>query len=329
MPVAPTLVHGGSGPDFLEQYFPGAPKPWLDLSTGINPWAYPHDGVPEAAWTTLPAPSLMRDCRESAASYFGVPPDNLAILPGSQAAISLAPRLFSPRRVAVLTPTYGEHAQCCRHAGHDVAPVTWDRIGDADEDILVVTNPNNPDGRTWSRAELTSIIARRGARWTVIDEAFADVEPALSVGALPHAIVLRSFGKFFGLAGVRLGFAIAPLEIVGRLEQMIGPWAVSGPALAIGARAYRDTAWQQATRAKLTASTRRLRNLLERHGLTRVGGCDLFSLYEHRHADRLFHELCESGIYVRRFADNPHWLRFGLPPDDDALARLERVVASL
>ncbi|MEI9997545.1 MAG: threonine-phosphate decarboxylase CobD [Rhizomicrobium sp.] len=327
-PAPPVLPHGGSGCDFLDAYYPNAPQPWLDLSTGINPWPYPHQPVSDAAWHRLPSPSLNRECAEATASYLGVAPQNIALLPGSQSAISLLPTLFKPTSVSILDPTYGEHRPSWELAGHKVRDVDADLIAAEDTDILLLTNPNNPNGRFWTGDEIQRLAAARSRKgqWLIVDEAFADVMPSTSAAALcarNRTIVLRSFGKFFGLAGLRLGVVVAQETFARRLEALIGPWAVSGPALEVGARAYRDVAWHTDTRERLASAASRLKGLLTRHGLTYVGGTDLFLLFGHPRAAELFHALCTHGLYVRRFAAHPNWLRFGLLPDDAAHARLD------
>ncbi len=333
MPAAPpVLPHGGSGHDFLGRYYPDAPRPWLELSTGINPWPYPVASISNAAWHTLPSPSLYRACSEAAAQYLGVDPRNIALLPGSQAAISLLPTLFEPTSVVILDPTYGEHRLAWERTGHSVRLVGDDEIFDGDAEIILLTNPNNPDGRFWARADVQRLAEAQSAKgkWLVLDEAFADVMPSISAAELcadSQAIVLRSFGKFFGLGGSRLGLVVAQEMIARRLEDVIGPWAVSGPALEIGARAYLDTAWHLQARERLGDAAQRLKDLLARYGLAYVGGTDLFLLFEHRHAAELFHTLCAHGLYVRRFAAHPNWLRFGLLPDDAAHARLDAALA--
>jgi cobalamin biosynthetic protein CobC len=323
-------LHGGAGADFLAAHYPFAPTPWLDLSTGINPWPYDHCAS-RAASETLPATSLYQACRLSAAAYFGAPADAVALMPGSQAAISLLPRLFRPAVVAVREPSYGEHARSWREAGHTVQMT--DAIFPAQPEILVVINPNNPDGRLIDRKSLIAEADRRArqGQWLIVDEAFGDLLPEETLqGAYgtPNLIVFRSFGKFFGLAGIRLGFAVAPPQIAHDLEAMIGPWAVSGPALEAGARAYRDTDWQLRTRVRLASAAARQRYLFEQAGLELLGGASLFTLVEHARAAGLFAHLCGHGIHVRRFAERREWLRFGLVPDDASFTRLQTALLS-
>ena len=165
----------------------------------------------------------------------------------------------------------------------------------------------------------------------MVDEAFADVVdpevsvvPDLDVGG---TIVLRSFGKFFGLAGLRLGFAIAAPALAQRIAGALGPWAVAGPALAVGSQALADVAWIADTRSQLSTAASRLDRILSNSGLPVVGGTDLFRLVESENAPQWFNRLGHAGIYVRRFADQPHWLRFGLPGTEDEWTRLSAVLA--
>jgi cobalamin biosynthetic protein CobC len=160
----------------------------------------------------------------------------------------------------------------------------------------------------------------------VVDEAFLDVlPPSASVAseAVRNVVVLRSFGKFFGLAGVRLGFALLDPQLAARLSASLGPWAVSGPALAIGATALTDGPWIERTRDGLKEATARLDALFGRVGLEVIGGTALFRLVRAQAATALFHHLGHDGILVRRFPDKPAWLRFGLPGNEAAWARLE------
>jgi cobalamin biosynthetic protein CobC len=331
MSQLPVLKHGGSGQDFLARHFPEAPRPWIDLSTGINPWPYLHDDISQASWDSLPSPALDRSCRRAAADYFGVAPENLAILPGSQAAISLLPRLYPASSVAVLEPTYGEHHASWQAAGHSVERVGREAIDRTEVMILVITNPNNPNGHTLSRENVLRLIANRPPeKWIIVDEAFVDVVPELGVTDLcasNNLAIFRSFGKFFGLAGVRLGFLVAPIPLAERLEAMIGPWAVAGPALEVGARAYADRSWQETTRHNLKRAMRELHALLRRCRLEILGGTDLFVLVKHPDAQAMVAELCGHGIYVRRFADNASCLRFGLPADASSANRLDHALS--
>jgi cobalamin biosynthetic protein CobC len=201
-----------------------------------------------------------------------------------------------------------------------------------DAGLAIVANPNNPDGRVFSNQKLLDLIDARERRGLlVIDEAFMDVGPddASLCGEVARGgvVVLRSFGKFFGLAGVRLGFAVATPEIAARLAATLGPWAVSGPAIAIGQAALADGAWIRAMRERLEDEARRLDAVLTGAGMEIVGGTSLFRLVSTPAADRLFHSLGRAGILVRRFPAHPSWLRFGLPGSDLGWNRLKAALA--
>ncbi|KAA0593533.1 cobalamin biosynthetic protein CobC [Azospirillum lipoferum] len=321
------LLHGGDL-DGARAAFPGAPEPWIDLSTGINPWPYPLPPVPRDAWTRLPGRRAEAALRTAAADCYGVPSAELvAAASGSQALIQLLPRLRAPGSVAVLGPTYAEHARCWALAGHDVRMVGEVASADGLTDVLVVVSPNNPDGRRWPVARLLELGAAQAARggWLVVDEAFADMRPEDSLA--PHAgrpglVILRSFGKFFGLAGLRLGIALAPADLAAALREAIGPWSVSGPGLSIATAALGDRGWIASTRDRLAGAAAELDRLLEDAGLRVAGGTELFRLVEDARAPALYHALGAAGILVRRFEHRPDWLRFGLPGDDAAWQRL-------
>lgn len=305
---------------------------WLDLSTGINPWPYPLPDIPAAAWHRLPGAAEERALRHAAASAWSVPDSGMVVAaPGSQPLIQAIPRLLGKgRRVAVLGPTYGEHARAWSAAGHDVRIVAApDDVGDAE--VAVAVNPNNPDGRIIvpERLEqLAELLSRRGGL-LVVDEAFADTCPTLSLAGRPRPglVVLRSFGKFHGLAGLRLGFAVAQPEVTEHLADMLGPWAVSGPALEVGRRALADRAWAEATRTRLAAASAALAEVLRQGGLQVVGGTSLFQLARHADAVALYDRLGQAGILARAFADRSDLLRFGLPDGVGSLARLKRALA--
>ena len=324
--------HGGSL-GRARALFPHAPEPWVDLSTGINPHSYPLFDLPATALTRLPEPARACELAAVAAQAYGAPSArNIALAPGTQI---LLPRVFSlvkPGCAAILGPTYAEHARAAAIAGHAAAEVR-DVATLADADLAVVVNPNNPDGRVLSRADLLSLaetLRRRGGL-LVVDEAFMDVGPrdeslCADVGQ-GGIVVLRSFGKFFGLAGVRLGFAVAAPEISDRLDGEFGPWSVSGPALEYGIHALGDLAWQDTMRRTLASEAARLDALLARHGIAVNGGTNLFRHVAHERAADIFGALGKMGILVRNFADRPQALRFGLPGNEGGWQRFDAALA--
>jgi cobalamin biosynthetic protein CobC len=309
-------MHGGDLGEAMRR-FPEAPRPWLDLSTGINPVSYPVPPLGDGAWTRLPARAAEEALLVAAAARYGVASRSMIVAaPGTQALIQAMPRLLPTSRVAIVGPTYEEHQACWRRAGHAVRIVP----SLEDSDVVVVVNPNNPTGRLFPPAELAAV---KGL--LVVDEAFIDflpLEMSLVTSLPERAVVLRSFGKTYGLPGLRLGFAIAPPEMARRVRDELGPWAVSGPALEIGRQALNDGEWLRATRERLVADSARLDGVLRAAGFEIAGGTLLFRLARHPSAAIFVQRLGQAGIHVRAFPDAPDQLRFGLPGDDDAFHRL-------
>ena len=316
------IAHGG-GLLAARRRYPQAPEPWIDLSTGINPVPYPLLPAPEAALTRLPEPEQVAALEAVAARAYGVA-DPAAVVagPGTQALIHLLPRLFTPRRVAVVSPTYAEHAAAWALAGHEVREVRAAAPHPAE--ITVLARPNNPDGLVQDAADL--LRTRDGL--VVVDEAFADLEGCSIAHAAtsPGLVIFRSFGKTYGLAGLRLGFALAEPPLAAALREAMGPWAVSGPALYAGLHALPDAEWRASAAARLAGDAARLDVLALGAGATLVGGTRLFRLYRHQRAALLTERLGRAGILVRQFAQRPDWLRLGQPPPEgwerlrDALA---------
>lgn len=326
----PAVIAHGGDLGSLRRAFPDAPKPWLDLSTGINPIPYPVPPIEASAWTRLPEAAEVQALRAAAASAYGAPSDaHIVPAPGTQILIETLPRLLAPTRVAVLGPTYAEHAAAWTRAGHRVCTVA-DLAAVSDARVVVIVDPNNPDGRTFPLAERRALAEALQARGglLVADEAFADLEPVESL--CPHVgpglVVLRSFGKTYGLAGLRLGFAVAEPGIADRIAGALGPWAVSGPALAIGSAALSDTEWRAEAAEARAANAARLDRMIVRGGGQVVGGTCLFRTADFSDGPGLYRRLAEAGIAVRRFAERPERLRFGLPPDRTGWCRLSRVL---
>jgi len=314
------------------QRFPDAPRPFVDLSTGINPVPYPVPKMAPDVYSRLPEPEDLLALQDTAAKTYRLEDPSLAVAaPGTQFLIDLLPRLFDPGPVAVLSPTYGEHAPAWARAGHAV------NLVGAFEDLTTATtavlcNPNNPDGRRIEPArvtELASHLAARGGR-LIVDEAFAEFgESNLSVApSLPREglVVLRSFGKAYGLAGLRLGFALASPNFSAMIREALGPWAVSGPAIAAGLAALADDDWRAAAGRRLEADCERLDRTLSHAGFQILGGTSLFRLASVAHAADIWLRLCQAGILVRSFENHADWLRFGLPASKDEWRRLEAVL---
>ncbi|MFN4098296.1 MAG: threonine-phosphate decarboxylase CobD [Pararhodobacter sp.] len=315
--------HGGNLDAARAQY---GGTDWIDLSTGINRRPWPVPDLPPECWTALPTATAYEALVKAAARAYGVAQGCVLPLSGAQAAIQLYPRLASPGVARVITPTYNEHAGALEAQNWEVESVDGLR-GLSGANLAVVVNPNNPDGRVWSPEALAGVAKRVGL--LVVDESFADPQPGMSVaGSVSETLlVLRSFGKFYGLAGLRLGFLLAAPAVVERLRALAGPWAVSGPALAIGAQALADRDWQRATAERLQADADRLDLLAARAGWVLVGGCALFRTYATPDAARAQEHFARGRIWTRRFPYSRTWLRLGLP-DGEEWARVEQALSA-
>lgn len=301
---------------------------WLDLSTGINAAPYPLPEIPARIFSALPMAEDIRTLETIAAAAYGTRAQTVA-LAGAQAAIQLVPQLRARGRAAVLAPSYNEHGAALRAQGWFVEEEHHpeDMAG---ADLAVVVNPNNPDGRTWPPAVLAGLAERVG--FLVVDESFADPHPEVSLAPMldrlgERVLVMRSFGKFFGLAGLRLGFALSGAETAARLRALAGPWSVSGPAIAAGRTALVDHGWREATVRRLTHDATRLDRLASEVGWHPVGGTALFRTFDTKDAAWAQERLARAAIWSRRFAYSPTWLRLGLPGSDIAWSRLSQALA--
>jgi cobalamin biosynthetic protein CobC len=316
------LRHGGNLAA-ARRLFPGAPEPWIDLSTGINARPYPLGEISAASWLRLPEENATATLEAAAGRAYGAPGSAvIAAAPGTQALIGLLPYLFPAKRVGILDFTYSEHELCWRQAGAQVEIVdSLHALAQCDHGVIV--NPNNPDGRLVAPGALLAVaelLAARGGR-LIVDEAFVDLLPegASVAPLLPEEglIVLRSFGKTFGLAGLRLGFALAGAADGALIRGALGPWPVSGAAIEVGTRALEDEAWLSATRAHAHHDAARLDALLRASGFRPEGGAPLFRWVKCDDAHGTFMALAERGVLARAFESQPHALRFGVPADEE------------
>ena len=316
------LEHGGNLRDAALHF---GREDWIDLSTGINPHWYPAPALPGHAWHRLPEADP--ELAAAAAAYYGAP----LMLPvaGTQAAIQALPRLRKPSRVTVSAPSYAEHAHHWSDHGHTLTQTPYAELDAAvvHSDVMVVVNPNNPTGTVVPVAKLLQWAGQLAARggWLVVDEAFGDTDQHNSIAAYsnrPGLIVLRSIGKFFGLAGIRLGFVAAQPELLQALADQLGPWTISGPAQRIALAALRDEVWQADTRRRLHASGERLRALLAAHGIQSTG-TPLFQWWPEVRAEEFWRHMTERGIWIRLFKHAARGVRLGLPPDEAGWRRLQ------
>ncbi|KQT36761.1 threonine-phosphate decarboxylase CobD [Methylophilus sp. Leaf414] len=321
------LEHGGNLLQAAAKYVRPV-NDWLDLSTGINPQHFPIPALSPALFQRLPATD--DGLQTAARRYYGA----THILPcaGSQAALQVLPSLRPACRVAMPRTMYQEHAHAWQRAGHDVQ--FFEQQPDSDllstADVLLLCNPNNPTGQIYPVDMLLDWHAQLATRggWLVVDEAFMDTTPQSSIAShsgQPGLWILRSLGKFFGLAGLRVGFLMGEPVALAQVESLLGPWTIAGASGHIAQIALEDTDWQQDMRAHLPAQSRRLLQLLSQYGFNPVGGTDLFQYVQHPASHQLQDALAQEGVWTRYFA-SPQALRFGLPPVTE-WSRLEQALA--
>jgi cobalamin biosynthetic protein CobC len=323
-------VHGGALLRAAREYGI-APEDWLDLSTGVNPLGWPVPALSAECWQRLPQ---QEDGLVAAARlYYGTA--QLLPVPGSQAAIQALPQLRTGSRIGVLSPAYAEHAHAWKREGHTVIPVTADKIDEQLPrlDVLVVVNPNNPTGERFSAEQLLQWHGKLAERdgWLVVDEAFIDATPAQSIASAcgrDGLVVLRSLGKFFGLAGARVGFVLAWPELMQRMSELLGPWSVSGPSREVAQRALQDRQWQKQEYGRLISESERLVRLLSQYELEPAGGTALFQYCRVDDAAAWHERFASLGILVRCF-DKPTALRFGLPGSENEWQRFDSALADL
>lgn len=323
--VLALIKHGGNLREAAKQY--NIPlENWVDLSTGINPNGWLPAEIPTHVWQRLPEEN--DGLVEAAQQYYGVK----SILPvaGSQAAIQTLPLCRRKSTVGIISPAYAEHAYCWRQAGHHVIAIQREQIEQqlSNLDVLIIINPNNPDTFLTPHAHLVSWhqqLAKKGG-WLIVDEAFMDSTPKHSLlqqnlDTLPKLIVLRSLGKFFGLAGLRLGFVIAKPELLEIIRQKQGTWAISHPTRWIGKHALQDNVWQIQSRQSLQQLSQALQQCLSSVNLKNVKTTHLFCYIQLETAKELREHLAQHGIWVRYF-DQPKAIRIGLPRNEKELNRL-------
>jgi cobalamin biosynthesis protein CobC len=318
--------HGGNLDEAMRR-FGGDARDWIDLSTGINRQPYPIDELSPGCWSALPSRSAIESLHRAAQGAYDTDASVLATH-GAQAAIQWLPHLGPRGRACILSPTYNEYAAVLSAAGWDVTE-TSDLDALAGSDLAILASPNNPDGKRYEPGRLLGLLPRVGR--LVVDESFADAVPNLSLAskAGPSGLlILRSFGKFFGLAGLRLGFVIGSAVDIAALSAMAGPWPVSGPAIAIGARALLDRGWIKSTSSRLGRDCTRLDAVASPLGWTLVGGTPLFRLYETGDAHRAQETLARAKIWSRVFPYQKGWLRLGLPGSETEWARLSEALAN-
>lgn len=326
-PVSSAWTGHGGRLEAACKFFGDSGEPWLDLSTGINPHAWPGAGI-AIDWRALPDEGALRELERVAADHFGVDPACLSALPGTEVGLRMLGRIL-PGPARHVWPSYRTHGEMFGAS----AACPAQELEHATSGITILANPNNPDGHVVSADRLVAHLdrVRAGKGWLVVDEAFVDANPENSlsrrIGDTAPLVIFRSFGKFFGLAGLRLGFVLGPRALIAEFRALLGAWPISAAAIAIGTAAYGDAAWIAAMRHRLAEDAAGLDTVLHAQGYRPTGACPLFRLIETEDAGALFERLARRAILTRPFDYDPRWLRIGLPGSDAALARLALALA--
>ncbi len=313
--------HGGNL-QLIEQHAPHAPKPWLDLSTGINPQPYPLPAFLPTLAHRLPPAQQVQAAYQAAAAYYGALCQSYVTLAAGMQPLLLAlaaQRLakHGAAQVHIVAPTYAQHQTVWQSLGHTVQQVP-DLAGSAAASVVIVCNPNNPDGQQFCPTALHALAQQLATHngWLIIDESFADTTPALSmvpqVAQQDNVIVLRSLGKFFGVAGLRVSACVASQQQTTWLRTAVGPWPISGMACQSVPLMLQNTAWIAATRQTLQQQQALWRPTLAPY-FNIVGHTPLFCLLTTPQAAAWHKHLLQHGILTRVFDYNRHWLRIGLP----------------
>ncbi|NVK17921.1 MAG: threonine-phosphate decarboxylase [Methylocystaceae bacterium] len=326
-----SVYHGGNLAGAAAEF--GIPRDkWIDLSTGINPNPYPVVNISDDLWARLPDQNRLVKLKEAAATYYQVQNPELVIpVSGTQTLLQILPHLFEkPKQVRILEPTYKEHAHCWALAGHNVKGVVDLEAAEKEADIIIVVNPNNPTGQTYQPNNLIALAKRQHKKGglLIVDGAFVDCMADADISShagMDGLLILRSFGKFFGLAGIRLGFVLAGGALAERLKEGVGPWAVNGPALEIARQAFLDQQWIDETKIQLHNQAKRLDQLLTQNGYTVRGGTSLFRFVQCQNGQDLYHKLGQQGILIRPFADIADCVRMGLPKDESEWQKLKKI----
>lgn len=328
--TAAPIAHGGALSEAIAKYG-GTASEWLDLSTGISPFSLPLPEISADSWRRLPEQSEVRRVCELAMRHYGGSVVPIAV-PGTQAAIQLLPFLTpNASEVAIVSPTYGEYEQAYRRMDMEVDPIdALDGATVTRASVAVLANPNNPDGRETPRDDIFGFVRAQRHRLVIIDEAFADMRQDLTMvgaaGMEPNLMVMRSFGKFFGLAGLRLGFVFAEPALAKILSDRLGPWAVSGPALAIAAHAFSRLDLINELRGKLDKAYTMTRSALKMASVKIVGETSLFFYCDVGDGAAVRDLMASHKLLVRAFDHSPSRIRIGLVPDELSAVRLRETL---
>ena len=322
------LEHGGDLDKAINCYG-GEKYQWIDLSTGINPEPYPIPRLEISDWKNLPTLTEIQSLEKIIKSKLQTSSE-IVLVPGAQSAINFLPFLLKKKKVKILSPTYNEYQFCFQNAGWDVHFCKkFNQLFDSE--VVIIVNPNNPDGKIYDVKDLIKL--SKSVEQLIVDESFIDSSLCKSVisgidSDTSNIIVIRSFGKFFGLAGMRLGFIISNSKINKKFKNSLGPWPISKMAIKIASKAFQDETWIKKTKIKLVATVKLMDRLMDVVNWKTIGGTNLFRLYSTPNSDLAQKLLAEQYIWSRKFSYSKKWLRLGIPSNED-FRKLEKTIKNL
>jgi len=310
------LEHGGKLDHHLDLYG-GDRSDWIDLSTGINNSPYPIPKIPKWVWECLPDERLNENFKDAARDFWKVPKSaEITTANGTSPIISILPSIFRRGNIDIYHPTYNEYKAAFTKSG-------W-KISKNNASARVLVNPNNPDGKYWSSTDILS-----NDKLTIVDESFCDLTPEKSLikfSDQPGVVVLKSFGKFWGLAGLRLGCAIAAPKTLKKLQSMLGPWPASGPALFIGVKALNDKNWANNNVKKLDNLASKFDDILLKNSIHIMGGTSLFRLIKIKNAEKMKNYFAQNHILIRTFSYSNEIARIGIPKNEKQRLKIETIL---
>ena len=324
------IEHGGNL-DKAISFYGGKESEWIDLSTGINPNSYPIPKLSISDWRSLPTKTEIKDLESIIKSKQKISSE-IIMVPGAQMAINFLPFLLKGEgtEVRILTPTYNEYNYCFTNTGFKVNSCQkFNQLFNSD--IAIIVNPNNPDGKIYEINELFEL--SKSVKILIVDESFIDsVECDSIVNQLnedvSNIIVIRSFGKFFGLAGLRLGYVFSGKEIIRKFKRFFGPWQISKMSVKIATIAFSDDVWIKKTKNNLNEKANAIDNLMKKINWKITGGTNLFRLYSTSNSDLAQKLLAEKFIWSRKFSYSKKWIRLGIPNERD-FKKLKKIVMRL
>ena len=304
-------IHHGGDIDLAIKKYGGEREDWIDLSTGINGTSYPWQQSIKFELRNLPSNKLLVNLERAASAAYKVAENTeTAAVSGAQQIISLLPIcLKSYNSVAILGPTYNEYEKAFKSSG--IKAQTVSEVSKlSSSDIAIIVNPNNPTGKVIAEEILDDLSKK--VRILIIDESFKTFS-SRRIQKFENVIQINSLGKFFGLAGVRLGFVSGPSDFIKSVRRMLGPWPISSIAAEIGTIALNDNTWISEMEKILLEGSNVLHKACSTKNWKLVGKTNLFHTYATSSSLEVEKQFAAHYIWIRTFDYSETWVRLGIP----------------